>query len=76
MLLHLPTEVANPGAVEVLDFSQGGTRNDVAAFVELALLLGAVLYLGQCTLQETKVTSDFIDGVQRDYNVFGKNTRV
>lgn len=60
VLLHLATEVANPGAVEVLDLSQRGTRDDVAALMELALLLGAVLHLGQRTLQETNATSNLV----------------
>lgn len=60
VLLHLAPEVTDPGAVEVLDLSQCGTRDDVAAFMELALLLGAVLHLGQCTLQETNVMSDLV----------------
>lgn len=60
VLLHLAAEVADPGAVEVLDLGQRGARDDVAALVELALLLGAVLHLGQRTLRETNVTSDVI----------------
>lgn len=66
MLLHLAAEVANPGAVEVLDLSQCGTRDDVAALVELALLLGAVLHLGQRTLRETNVKSDLV-GPKSDF---------
>lgn len=54
VLLHLAAEVADPGAVEVLDLGQCGTGDDVAALLELALLLGAVLHLGQRTLQRDK----------------------
>ena len=49
VVLHLQAEVPYPRAVEVLDLGQRGAGDDVAALVELALLLGTVLHLGQCT---------------------------
>lgn len=49
VVLHLGAEVPYPSAVEMLDLCQRGAGNDVAAVVELALLLGTVLHLGQST---------------------------
>lgn len=49
MVLHLGAEVPYPGAVEVLDLCQSGAGDDVAAVVELALLLWAVFHLGEGT---------------------------
>lgn len=49
MLLHLGAEVPYPRAVEMLDLRQSGAGNDVAAVVELALLLWTVFHLGQGT---------------------------
>lgn len=49
VVLHLGSEVPYPRAVEMLDLCQGGAGNDVAAVVELALLLWTVLHLGQST---------------------------
>lgn len=49
VVLHLGAEVPYPRAVEMLDLCQGGAGNDVAAVVELALLLWTVLHLGQST---------------------------
>lgn len=49
VVLHLGAEVPYPCAVEMLDLCQRGARNDVAAVVELALLLWTVLHLGQST---------------------------
>lgn len=49
VVLHLGAEVPYPRAVEMLDLCQGGAGNDVAAVVELALLLWTVLDLGQST---------------------------
>lgn len=49
MVLHLGAEVPYPRAVEVLDLCQSGAGNDVAAVVELALLLWTVFHLGQGT---------------------------
>lgn len=47
VLLHLGAEVPDPRAVEMLDLCQRGAGNDVAAIVELALLLWTVLHLGE-----------------------------
>lgn len=47
VLLHLGAEVPDPRAVEMLNLRQRGAGNDVAAIVELALLLGTVLHLGE-----------------------------
>lgn len=47
VMLHLRAEVPYPRAVEVLDFGQRGAGDDVAAVVELALLLWTVFHLGQ-----------------------------
>lgn len=49
VVLHLGSEVPYPRAVEVLDLCQRGAGDDVAAVMELALLLGTVLHLGQST---------------------------
>lgn len=49
VVLHLGAEVPYPRAVEVLDLCQSGAGNDVAAVVELALLLWTVSHLGQST---------------------------
>lgn len=47
VLLHLGAEVPDPRAVEMLDLCQRGAGNDVAAIVELALLLWTVLHFGE-----------------------------
>lgn len=49
MVLHLRAEVPYARAVEVLDLRQGGAGNDVAAVVEIPLLLWTVFHLGQRT---------------------------
>lgn len=49
VVLHLGAEVPYPCAVEMLDLCQRGAGNDVAAVMELALLLWTVLHLGQST---------------------------
>ena len=48
-MLHLCLEVTHTDLVEVLDLSQRGAGNDVAAVVELTFLLWTVSHLGQCT---------------------------
>lgn len=52
VVLHLGLEVAYSGAVEVLDFGQRGTGNDVAALVDVmrrqdVFVLLALLCFGQ-----------------------------
>lgn len=49
VVLHLGAEVPYPCAVEMLDLRQRGAGNDVAALMELALLLWTVLHLGEGT---------------------------
>lgn len=51
-MLHLRSEVSYARAVKVLDLGQRGTRDDVAAVVELALLRRTVLHFGQRTLRQ------------------------
>lgn len=61
-MLHLGAEVPYPCAVEVLDLCQRGAGNDVAALVELALLLWTVLHLGEGTWRRVnRAESPFAD---------------
>lgn len=56
MVLHLGAEVPYARAVEVLDLRERGAGNDVAAVVELALLLRTVSDLCQGAWGEEKET--------------------
>ena len=53
VMLHLRAEVPYTCAVEVLDLSQRGAGNDVAAVVEFTFLLRTVFHLGERTWKRT-----------------------
>lgn len=49
VVLHLRSEVPYTCTVKVLDLSQCGTGNNVAAIMELSFLLWTIFHLSQCT---------------------------